>query len=96
VLGEPSTNRFRYRVTPPPGLAVLALPEPASADGPHAAFEVRWHAEGDAVVAEGFVTFKSGEVPPADYPAFSELMTRIDRAFGRRVTATPRAATEAR
>jgi tetratricopeptide (TPR) repeat protein len=96
LLGEPSTTRFSYRVTPPPGLAPGALPEPASGDGKHAAFELRWRADGDAAVAEGYVTFKDAEVPPADYPAFRELMTRIDRAFGRRVTVAPRAATEAR
>lgn len=96
VLGEPSTNRFAYRVTPPPGLAVTGLPEPAAGDGPQAAFEVRWRAEGAAVVAEGFVTFKQSEVPPAEYPAFRDLMTRIDRAFGRRVTLAPGAAKGAR
>jgi len=95
VLGEPSTNRFSYRITPPPGFAADALPEPAAGQGPHAAFEVRWRRDGEALVAEGFVTFKSGEVPPADYAAFRELMTRIDRAFGRRVTVAPRAAKEA-
>jgi tetratricopeptide (TPR) repeat protein/transglutaminase-like putative cysteine protease len=96
LLGEPTTNRFAYRITPPPGWEVRGLPEPASGDGPQAAFEVRWRTDGDAVVAEGSVTFKQSEVSPTDYPAFRELMTRIDRAFGRRVTAAPRAAMEAR
>ncbi len=96
LLGEPSVNRFTYRITPPPGLEVGGLPEPAAGDGPNAAFEVRWRRDGAAVVAEGFVAFKQGEVPSGGYPAFRDLMTRIDRAFGRRVTVAPGAATEAR
>jgi tetratricopeptide (TPR) repeat protein/transglutaminase-like putative cysteine protease len=96
LIGEPTSNRFSYRVTPPPGWVLRALPEPAAGDGPLAAFEVRWRKDGQAAVAEGFVTFKQSEVSPADYPAFRELMTRIDHAFGRRVTAAPPATGEAR
>jgi tetratricopeptide (TPR) repeat protein len=96
LLGEPTTSRFSYRITPPPGLAAPALPEPAAGEGPYAAFEVRWRRDGAALVAEGFVTFKRSEVPPVDYPAFRELMTRIDRAFGRRVTVAPASTAEAR
>ncbi len=95
-LGEPTTNRFRYRVTPPPGWRAGALPEPARGEVPQAAFEVRWRTDGEALVAEGFVTFRRSEVPPAEYPAFRELMTQIDRAFGRRVTVAPTATAEAR
>jgi len=96
VLGQPSVNRFEYRVTLPPGWAAPDLPEPVSGETRQAAFLVRWRRDGGAVVAEGFVTFKSPAVPVADYPSFRELMVRIDRAFGRRVTAVPQAAAEAR
>jgi len=89
-------NRFEYRVTLPPGWAAPDLPEPVSGETRQAAFLVRWRRDGGAVVAEGFVTFKSPAVPVADYPSFRELMVRIDRAFGRRVTAVPQAAAEAR
>ncbi len=91
AIGDPATSRFHYRVTLPAGWAVRELPEPASGDGPHAAFEVRWREEGGAVVTEGFVTLKSAQVPPADYPAFRELLLRIDAAFSRRAVAGPAA-----
>jgi tetratricopeptide (TPR) repeat protein len=96
VLGQPSVNRFEYRVALPPGWEARALPEPVTGETPQAAFQVRWRIDGAAVVAEGFVAFRSAVVPAADYPAFRELMNRIDRAFGRQVVAAPRAAAEAR
>ena len=89
VLGSPTVNRFQYRVTLPPGWRAGALPEPATGETPQAAFSVAWRRDGDAVVAEGFVTFRAAVVPAASYPAFRDLMTRLDRALGRTVTAAP-------
>jgi len=89
VLGSPTVNRFQYRVTLPPAWRAGALPEPAAGETPQAAFSVAWRRDGDAVVAEGFVTFRASVVPAASYPAFRDLMTRLDRALGRTVTAAP-------
>jgi hypothetical protein len=50
---------------------------------------VRYREEGGALVAEGHVTFLTGRVPAAEYPAFRDLAGRIDRAFARKVTLRP-------
>ena len=89
VLGDPGETRFVYRYALPPGWEVAEVPEPAAADTPQAAFEVRYRRDADALVAEGHVTFKTARVAAADYPAFRDLLTRIDRAFARKVTIRP-------
>jgi Flp pilus assembly protein TadD len=85
VLGAPSESRFTYRFALPGGWTAVEVPEDASADTPEGAFEVRYRAEGGAILVEGRVTFKTGRVPAARYPAFRELAAGIDRAFARRV-----------
>jgi len=89
VLGDPAETRFTYRYTLPPGWVVTELPETATRDGKHAAFEVRYRQEGSTIVAEGHVTFKSGRVPASDYGEFRDLLGRIDRAFDRKVRIAP-------
>jgi tetratricopeptide (TPR) repeat protein len=89
VLGDPSETRFTYRYTLPPGWEATDLPEPASADGPQAGFAVTYRQDGQAVVAEGHVTFKTGRIPAGDYKAFRELLGRVDRAFDRKVRIAP-------
>jgi hypothetical protein len=97
VLGGPNESRFTYRVALPRGWEVLELPEGASAEGPHAAFEVRYRAEPGAVVAEGRVTVLDPRVPVADYAAFRALTTAADAAFDRTIRIAPvRAAQEPR
>jgi hypothetical protein len=91
VLGEPMTNRFAYRFVLPEGFTAVEVPEDAAADGPDAAFEVRHRVEGGALLVEGHVTFKSGRVPAARYPAFRELAAAVDRAFSRRIRIAPAA-----
>jgi hypothetical protein len=91
VIGDPSETRFTYRYRLPPGWTVTELPEPASGDGAQAGFEVRYRQEGDALVAEGHVTFKAGRVPAEGYRAFRELLGRVDRAFDRKVRIAPAA-----
>jgi len=73
----------------PGGWKVAEVPEDAAADGPDAAFEVRYHAENGALAVEGHVTFKTGRVPVERYAAFRELAAGIDRAFARRVRIAP-------
>jgi len=89
VLGDPSTTRFTYRYTLPPGWELVELPDAAAGEGPHAAFDVRYRRDGAALVAEGHVTLRAARVPAAEYPAFRELLGRVDRAFARTVRIAP-------
>ncbi len=95
VLGDPAVTRFTYRYVLPKGWAPVEVPEAAAADTPHGAFEVRYRREADALVAEGYVTFKTARVAAADYPAFRDLAARIDRAFARKVRIAPAVAGKA-
>ncbi len=90
-LGSASRNVFTYRVALPPGWTVADTPEPVQVQAPFGGFEIAYRAERGAVVAEGQVTLAGGQVPPAGYAAFRELVSRIDRAFARRVRIVPAA-----
>ncbi|WP_243338784.1 DUF3857 domain-containing protein [Anaeromyxobacter soli] len=94
VVGDPAVTRFTYRYVFPKGWTVVEVPEAASGETPHGAFEVRYRREADALVAEGHVTFKTARVAAAEYPAFRELAARIDRAFARKVRIAPAVAGE--
>ncbi|HUL60609.1 MAG TPA: DUF3857 domain-containing protein, partial [Anaeromyxobacteraceae bacterium] len=96
ILGDPVQNRFTYRYTLPEGWAAVEVPEAAVADTPFGGYEVRYRAEGPALVAEGHVTFKSARVSTRDYAAFREFVASLDRAFGRKVRIAPRAQETAR
>jgi len=85
VIGDPSVNRFRYRVALPDGYAVAELPPPARGETPAAAFQLESRVEGGALVAEGHVTFKQARVAVGEYPALRELVLQLDRALGRKV-----------
>lgn len=89
VLGEPYQNRFRYRIRLPEGMAAAALPPPVSADGPFGSYSVSLRMEEGAVVAEGSVLLRARRVSPADYPAFRELLSGLDRALARKVVLRP-------
>jgi tetratricopeptide (TPR) repeat protein len=84
-LEDPSTSQGTYRVALPPGASVAELPPPASSDGPHLAWALRYQAEAGQVLAEFTMAWKSQRVPPADYPAFREQLVALDRAVARRV-----------
>ncbi|BDG03797.1 DUF3857 domain-containing protein [Anaeromyxobacter oryzae] len=90
-LGSASRNVFTYKVALPPGWRVAETPEPVKVEAPFGGFAITYRQEGGAVVAEGQVTLAGGQVAPADYPAFRELVSRIDRAFARRVRIVPAA-----
>ena len=92
VLGEPMVNRFEYRYTLPAGWAAVEVPEDAAGEVPEAAFEVRHRLEGSTLVVSGQVVFRAARVEPDRYPAFRELVTQLDRAFGRRVRIAPTSA----
>ncbi|MBL0275368.1 MAG: DUF3857 domain-containing protein [Anaeromyxobacter sp.] len=93
-LGQPTVNRFTYRIALPPGWTTGALPGPVAGQTPEVAYQVGWRAEGPLLVVEGFVAFRRSSVPAASYPAFRAALVEIDRAFSRRVTAAPGAAQE--
>jgi hypothetical protein len=80
---------FSYRFVLPPGWKVAEVPEDAAGDGPDASFEVRYRVEDGTLAVDGHVTFKTGRVPAARYPAFRELVGAVDRAFARRVRIAP-------
>lgn len=88
-LGGPRATAFRYRYALPPGWRVRELPEAAQADGPLGGFAVRYREESGAVIAEGHVFLPARRVSAAEYPAFRNLMVKVDRAFARRVRIAP-------
>jgi tetratricopeptide (TPR) repeat protein/transglutaminase-like putative cysteine protease len=89
VLGQPWESAFTYRHDLPAGYAVVESPEAASRDTPFGTFEVRYRAEGGALLAEGRVVFRASRVAVADYPAFRDFVTAIDRALSRPVRVGP-------
>jgi len=95
VLGEPWENRFLYRHLLPAGWGPSEVPEPVTLDGPFGALEIRYRTEGGALVAEGRVAFQAARVAAADYPAFRDFVSRVDRAMARTVRVAPAAAAQA-
>jgi hypothetical protein len=89
VLGDPWTARLAYRYALPPGFVAVDLPPPTRLDSPFASFEASCRQEGGLVVAEARIAVRRGRVEVADYPAFRELLSRIDRALGRPVRVAP-------
>jgi hypothetical protein len=89
LLGGPFENRFTYRFLLPAGWAPRELPDPASLDVPFGALEVRFRAEGGSLVAEGRIALKAGRVSAADYPAFRDFVSRVDRALSPTVRVGP-------
>ena len=95
VLGEPWENHFSYRHLLPAGWGPSEVPEPEAIDTPFGVLEVRYRTEGAALVAEGRVAFKAARVAAADYPAFRDFVSRVDRAMARTVRVAPAAAARA-
>jgi tetratricopeptide (TPR) repeat protein len=85
VLPQPWTNRFVHRYLLPKGFSASELPADVSVKSPFGAVALRYHAEGDALVAEGEVALGISRVAPAEYPAFRAFLGRIDRALGRKI-----------
>jgi tetratricopeptide (TPR) repeat protein/transglutaminase-like putative cysteine protease len=83
--GQPFESRFTLRHALPPGLAPAALPPPERLETPHGAFEVSVRMEGGELVADGLVRLTASRVSAAEYPAFRELFSRVDRALARSV-----------
>ena len=87
--GQPFESRFTLRHTLPPGLAAAALPPPERLETPFGAYEVSLRAEGGDLVAEGLVRLSASRIRAADYPAFRDMLSRVDRALSRLVRLEP-------
>jgi cellulose synthase operon protein C len=89
VVGSPFLAQFTFRHRLPPGMGPVDLPAPESREGPFGAWSVAVRAEGGELVAEGTVRLATSRVRAADYPAFREFLSRLDRALSRTVRLEP-------
>jgi len=85
VLGQPFESRFVMRYVLPPGMVPADLPAPQAQETPFGAFQISVKAQGSDLVAEGVVRITASRIRASDYPAFRELMARIDGALSRTV-----------
>jgi tetratricopeptide (TPR) repeat protein/transglutaminase-like putative cysteine protease len=91
VVGDANESRFTYRISLPPGWTAGELPEPASVDARHGAFEVRYRAEPGAVVVEASMRLEDWRIPVADYADFRAFTAAADAAFARTIRVGPTA-----
>jgi tetratricopeptide (TPR) repeat protein len=89
VVGEPWETRLTYQYTLPKGFAAVELPAPVRLDATFAAFDASCREEGGAVKAEARIAMKKGLVTAAEYPAFREFLSQVDRALARPVRVGP-------
>jgi tetratricopeptide (TPR) repeat protein/transglutaminase-like putative cysteine protease len=85
VLQSPFENRFSVRWELPAGMSPAGLPAPERRAGPFGSWSVSLRAEGNALVAESSLKVTSRRIPAADYPAFREFLSAVDRALLRTV-----------
>ena len=85
VLPHPFDNQFTLRYTLPSGMLPAPLPAPERRDGPFGAWSVSMREEGGALVAEGDLRISARRIAAADYPAFREFLSGLDRALLRTV-----------
>ena len=91
VLSQPFESRQVLRYALPPGLSPTDLPAPEGAETPFGSFRVSLRTEGSELVAESVVRIAASRIRAPDYPAFRDLMARIDRALSRPVRLAPAA-----
>jgi tetratricopeptide (TPR) repeat protein len=91
VLGQPFETRMVLRHALPPGMAPAGLAPPESHATPLGSFRVGLRVEGNELVAELLVRVEASRVPAAEYPAFRDLLGRIDGAVSRAVRLAPAA-----
>ncbi len=89
VLGQPFESHQVLRYALPPGLSPTDLPAPEGLETPFGSYRISLRSEGGELVAESVVRIGASRVHAPDYPAFRDLMTRIDRALSRPVRLTP-------
>jgi len=89
VLGAPWETHLAYRYALPAGWRAAEIPPAAKLEGPYAAFEVSYREDGGALLAETRVRMKASRVPAADYGAFRDFLSQVDRALARPVRLAP-------
>jgi hypothetical protein len=89
VLGAPWEARLAYRYALPTGWRAAEVPPAAKLEGAFAAFEVSYREESGALLAEARVRMKASRVPAADYGAFRDFLSQVDRALARPVRLAP-------
>ena len=85
VLPSPFENRFTLRWELPAGMAPAGLSAPERRQGPFGSWSVSLRVDGGALVAEGSLQVSSRRISAADYPAFREFLSGLDRALLRTV-----------
>jgi tetratricopeptide (TPR) repeat protein len=85
VLPTPFETTFAVRYTLPPGFAAVGLPAPERREGPFGSWSVSVREEGGVLVAEGALRVTTRRIAVADYPAFREFLSGVDRALLRNV-----------
>ncbi|HVP69511.1 MAG TPA: DUF3857 domain-containing protein [Anaeromyxobacteraceae bacterium] len=91
ILGQPFESRLVMRYVVPAGLAPADLAPPQSEDTAFGSYQVSVRPVDGVLVAESVVRIKASRVRAADYPAFRDLMARLDGALSRTVRLAPAA-----
>lgn len=89
VLKHPWSNQFTYRYALPPGFTPGELPSDLDVKSPFGQVRLRYRVEEGALVIDGQVSLELTRISPADYPAFRNFLSEIDRGFQRRVRLEP-------
>ena len=85
LLPHPFDNQFTLRYKLPPGMSPASLPAPERREGAFGAWSVSMREEGGELVAEGRLRVSARRIVAADYPAFREFLSGLDRALLRQV-----------
>ncbi len=85
LLPHPFDNQFTLRYKLPPGMSPASLPAPERREGTFGAWSVSMREEGGELVAEGRLRVSARRIVAADYPAFREFLSGLDRALLRQV-----------
>jgi len=91
VLGQPFESHLLMRYALPPGLAAADLPSAQEEETPFGSYRVSIEARGGDLVAESVVRIRVSRIRAADYPAFRDLLSRLDGALSRTVRLAPAA-----
>ena len=89
LLGQPFEAHLRMRYALPKGLSPGDLPSAQAEETPFGSYRISIEEEGGDLVAESVVRIKVSRIRAADYPAFRDLLSRIDGALSRTVRLAP-------
>lgn len=80
LLGAPQGSSTTVRYKLPPGWRVDALPATVKQEAPFGDFVMAWRRDGDDVVVERSLAFRSPRVGTADYEALRQFVTKVKTA----------------